>query len=90
MNSLGVSTVARTVEPGLQLDADIAGEPLIRAMQRTPASEYLLRERDGDLDSLQLTAGQRGQTALGELRDPRASHRPLDGGVVGPRRALER
>jgi Zn-dependent protease len=52
---VAVSTVARTVEPGLQLDADIAGEPLIRAMQRTPASEYLLRERDGAIFGVLVT-----------------------------------
>ena len=33
---VAVSTVARSVEPGLRLPADIAGEPLVRAMQRTP------------------------------------------------------
>lgn len=44
---VAVSAVARTVEPGLNLGADLSGEPLIRAMQRTPASEYLLVEPDG-------------------------------------------
>lgn len=44
-----VSTVARTVEQGLLVPADLAGEPLIRAMQRTPASEYLLVELDGSI-----------------------------------------
>jgi hypothetical protein len=41
--------VARQVEPGLILAADIEGEPLIRAMQSTPATEYLLVERDGSV-----------------------------------------
>jgi Zn-dependent protease len=41
--------VARQVEPGLILAADIEGEPLIRAMQATPATEYLLIERDGSV-----------------------------------------
>ena len=37
----------RTLQPGLRLPADLSGEALIRAMQRTPASEYLLVEPDG-------------------------------------------
>jgi Zn-dependent protease len=44
---LPVSAVSRTIEPGLSLSAEISGEPLIRAMQATPASEYLLLEADG-------------------------------------------
>jgi len=46
---VAVSTVARSVQPGLRLPADISGEPLVRAMQRTPASEYLLVEPDGGI-----------------------------------------
>ena len=46
---LPVSSVARTLEPGLSLPVDIAGEQLIRAMQQTPASEYLLLDPDGAL-----------------------------------------
>jgi len=46
---LPVSAVSRTVEEGLLFPADISGEPLIRAMQRTPASEYLLVEPDGSV-----------------------------------------
>jgi Zn-dependent protease len=46
---VAVSTVARTLQPGLELPADISGEPLVRAMQRTPASEYLLLEPDGTI-----------------------------------------
>jgi Zn-dependent protease/CBS domain-containing protein len=46
---LAVSTVSRTLEPGLRLPADLSGEPLVMAMQRTPASEYLLVEPDGRL-----------------------------------------
>jgi Zn-dependent protease/CBS domain-containing protein len=42
-----VSTVARTLGPGLTLPADLAGESLIRAMQAAPASEYLLLDADG-------------------------------------------
>ena len=46
---LSVDAVSRTIEPGLMLPADIGGEELIRAMQRTPATEYLLVEPDGSV-----------------------------------------
>ncbi len=45
-----VSSVARTLEDGLELDASLTGEPLLEAMRRTPASEYLVRDpRTGSL-----------------------------------------
>jgi Zn-dependent protease len=44
-----VSSVARTIEDGLVLDADIAGEDLIKAMASTPAEEYVLVEPDGTI-----------------------------------------
>jgi hypothetical protein len=53
---LSVSAVARTVEHGLVISADLAGEPLILAMQRTPASEYLLVEPDGSVYGVLATA----------------------------------
>ncbi|GAB2741232.1 M50 family metallopeptidase [Nocardioides pakistanensis] len=46
---LGVEAISRTLEPGLLLSADLGGEPLVRAMQRTPATEYLLVEPDGSV-----------------------------------------
>jgi Zn-dependent protease len=46
---LPTSAVARTLDPGLSLPADIGGEELIRAMQESPASEYLLVEPDGSV-----------------------------------------
>jgi Zn-dependent protease/CBS domain-containing protein len=46
---LPVSSVCRTLEDGLVLPADIAGEELVRAMSRTPAGEYVLLEEDGSL-----------------------------------------
>jgi CBS domain-containing protein len=52
---LPVSAVARTLEPGLSLPVDIAGEQLIRAMQRTPASEYLLLDPEGALFGVLVT-----------------------------------
>jgi Zn-dependent protease len=44
-----VSSVSRTLEEGLVLPADIAGEELILAMSHTPAEEYVLVEEDGSL-----------------------------------------
>ncbi len=46
---LPTSAVARTLDPGLSLPADIGGEELIRAMQESPATEYLLLEQDGSV-----------------------------------------
>ena len=46
---LPAESVARTIEDGLLLPADIGGEQLVRAMQRTPATEYLLLEPDGSV-----------------------------------------
>ena len=53
---LPVSSVSRTMEAGLMFPVDISGEPLIRAMQRTPATEYLLVEPDGSVFGV-LTSG---------------------------------
>ncbi|MQY08675.1 putative zinc metalloprotease Rip3 [Actinomadura sp. RB68] len=39
--------LARPVEPGLTLPADLAGEELLDALRGAPASEYLLVEPDG-------------------------------------------
>jgi Zn-dependent protease/CBS domain-containing protein len=44
---LPVGDVARRIEDGLSLPADLSGEPLLRAMNRTPATEYVLVEPDG-------------------------------------------
>lgn len=44
---VAVSAVAHTLDDGLSLPADIAGEDLIRAMSRHPADEYILLEPDG-------------------------------------------
>jgi Zn-dependent protease/CBS domain-containing protein len=52
---LPVSSVARSLEPGLALSADLSGEPLILAMQRTPASEYVLLETDGEIFGVLVT-----------------------------------
>ena len=51
-----VSAVARTIEDGLVLPADIAGEDLVRAMSATPAEEYVLVEGDGSVLGVLTTA----------------------------------
>lgn len=44
-----VGSLARTLEDGLLLRADLDGEDLVRAMTRTPAEEYVLLESDGTI-----------------------------------------
>ncbi|RGD58769.1 CBS domain-containing protein [Kitasatospora xanthocidica] len=44
---VAVGPLARDLEPGLRLDADLGGEDLLRAVQATPAGEYLVVEPDG-------------------------------------------
>ena len=44
-----VRDVTRSLEPGITLPADIAGEQLLIAMQSAPATEYLLVEPDGGI-----------------------------------------
>jgi len=53
---VAVSTVARTIEPGMSLPAGIEGEPLVRAMTEVPAHEYLLVEDDGSIYGVLSTA----------------------------------
>jgi Zn-dependent protease len=53
---MAVSAVARTLEEGLRLSADLAGEDLVMAINRTPAAEYLLVEPDGALVGVLATA----------------------------------
>ncbi|HEU5038262.1 MAG TPA: site-2 protease family protein [Nocardioides sp.] len=50
------STVARTIEAGIRLPADLAGEELVMAISRTPAGEYLLVEPDGAVVGVLTTA----------------------------------
>jgi hypothetical protein len=42
-------SLARTIDPGLVLPADLSGMALIEAVRRTPASEYLLVEQTGQV-----------------------------------------
>ena len=51
-----VSAVARSIEDGLVLPADIVGEDLVRAMSATPAEEYVLVEGDGSVLGVLTTA----------------------------------
>ncbi|MFC4895348.1 site-2 protease family protein [Streptosporangium amethystogenes subsp. fukuiense] len=42
-------SLSRSLEPSLVLAADLEGEPLIDAMRESPAGEYLLVERGGEI-----------------------------------------
>jgi Zn-dependent protease len=44
-----VGSLARTIEPGIVLSADLSGMELIEAAQRSPATEYLLIEPSGQV-----------------------------------------
>jgi Zn-dependent protease len=44
-----VSSLARAIEPGIVLSADLSGMELIEAVQRAPATEYLLIEPSGQV-----------------------------------------
>lgn len=50
-----VSAVARTLDAGITFPADISGEPLLRAMQKSPAAEYLLVDPDGSIYGVLVT-----------------------------------
>src|SRR6266516_1635021 len=49
-------TLARTIDPGLVLPADLSGMALIEAVRRSPASEYLLVEQTGQVFGVLATA----------------------------------
>ncbi|MDF1602449.1 M50 family metallopeptidase [Nocardioides sp. YIM 152315] len=53
---VATSTVARTLDDALQLPAAIAGEELVTAISRQPATEYLLVEDDGSICGVLATA----------------------------------
>lgn len=52
---LAVRGVARTLDRGMVLPADITGETLLRAMTLVPAESYVLVERDGSLVGVLVT-----------------------------------
>ncbi|MGC5012192.1 site-2 protease family protein [Streptosporangium sp. DT93] len=49
-------SLSRNLEPSLVLAADLEGEPLIDAMRESPAGEYLLVERGGEIFGVLATA----------------------------------
>ncbi len=49
-------SLARTLDPGMVLSADLSGMALIEAVQRAPASEYLLIEPSGQVYGVLATA----------------------------------
>lgn len=51
-----VSSVARTLDGGLRLPADISGEELVTAISNRPSEEYLLVEADGTILGVLTTA----------------------------------
>jgi Zn-dependent protease len=53
---VNVGSVSRTLEPSLVLGADLEGESLLDAMRGTPAAEYLLVERGGEIYGVLATA----------------------------------
>ncbi|HWJ83538.1 MAG TPA: site-2 protease family protein [Nocardioides sp.] len=53
---VAVSTVARTLDPGLRLPVTITGDELVEAIRRTPASEYLLVDEQGAVFGVLSTA----------------------------------
>ncbi|GAA4524920.1 site-2 protease family protein [Nonomuraea sp. C10] len=53
---VNVGSMAKSLEPSLVLAADLVGEPLIEAMRETPAGEYLLVERGGEIYGVLSTA----------------------------------
>jgi Zn-dependent protease len=44
-----VAALSRRLEPGLVIPADLAGEELLRRLEATPATEYLVVEPNGDI-----------------------------------------
>ncbi len=51
-----VATVARTLLPGMLLDADLVGQDLLEAMRRVPASEYVIHDQDAGVVRVLVTA----------------------------------
>jgi Zn-dependent protease len=58
-----VATLARRMEPGLMVAADLTGEDLIRRLDATPATEYLVVEADGAIVGILATADVRRAVA---------------------------
>ncbi len=84
-----VSSVARSVEEGLVLPADIAGEDLVRAMSHAPAEEYVLVEDDGSIYGVLATADVDAAFTSGALEDHSDSHTGARPGGTAPGRVGE-
>lgn len=52
---MATGSLARRLEAGLMLPADLQGEDLLRAMQTTPATEYILLEPSGSVYGVLVT-----------------------------------
>ena len=63
-----VSSVSRSVEPGMIIPADLAGEPLLHALHAHPATEYLV----GEIDRV---VGVLVATDVADTLDPKGSIR---------------
>ena len=53
---VSVAALSRRLEPGLMIAADLTGEDLIRRLDATPATEYLVVEADGAIVGILATA----------------------------------
>lgn len=56
LSVMAVRDVARHLDPGMALPADIDGESLLRALSRVPAESYVLVESDGAMAGVLRTA----------------------------------
>ncbi len=66
---VAITAVARSIEDGLVLPIDIGGEDLVRALTKTPATEYLLVEPDGSIHGMLSTRDVDQAFADGVLRE---------------------
>jgi Zn-dependent protease len=66
---LPVSAAGRTLHPGLVLPATLRGEDVLRAVQSSPATEYLVV--DGDPDRGGRVVGVLQASAVADILDPR-------------------
>ncbi len=82
-------SLARTLDPGLVLSADLSGMALIEAVRRSPASEYLLVEPSGQVFGV-LAAADLDHAFAGALAllAPPGGDLPLAQGPVPPSRGL--
>lgn len=68
-----VGSLARTIDEGLVLRADLVGNDVLDAMRTTPASEYLV------IDAAGVMVGVLSTADVASVVDPRAPARPLAG-----------